>query len=183
MPGDERSALEAALARSQRLGMLGDRPIGEVVEHAGAFVLALADVRGEVIDLGSGGGVPGLVIAAARPDLRLVLVDRRATRTDHLHRLVRRLGYGERVEVVTADAATLPRTRRGFDAAVARGFGSPTVTLHVAGPLVRAGGLLVVSEPPTADASRWPVDLLARAGWTPVPSPDARVACFRRQAH
>ena len=47
---------------------------------------------GTVVDLGSGGGVPGLVIARARPDLRLVLVDRRAARTDHLPRLVRRLG-------------------------------------------------------------------------------------------
>ena len=63
--------LAAALAESQRLGMLGDRPVAEVIEHAGAFVLALAEVTGTVVDLGSGGGVPGLVIARARPDLRV----------------------------------------------------------------------------------------------------------------
>jgi 16S rRNA (guanine527-N7)-methyltransferase len=79
-------ALIDALRASQRLGMLGGRSIYEVVDHASAFVAALADVRGLVVDLGAGGGVPGLVIAAARPDLRLVLVDRRATRTDHLRR-------------------------------------------------------------------------------------------------
>ena len=100
-------ALLDALASSQRLGMLGDRPIADVVDHAGAFVAALAASRGTVVDLGTGGGVPGLVIASARPDLRLVLVDRRATRTDHLGRLVRRLGLADRVEVVTADAAAL----------------------------------------------------------------------------
>ena len=60
-------ALAEALAVSQRLGMLGERPIDEVIAHAGAFVDALAGTRGTVVDLGSGGGVPGLVIARAAP--------------------------------------------------------------------------------------------------------------------
>ena len=79
----------------------------DVVEHAAAFVVALEAVTGTVVDLGSGGGVPGLVIATARPDLRLVLVDRRVGRTDHLVRLVRRLGLDDRVTVLTADAEDL----------------------------------------------------------------------------
>src|SRR5215204_5250042 len=98
--------------------MLGERPIDEVVVHAGSFVDALVGVQGTVLDLGSGGGVPGLVIAEARPDLFVVLVDRRATRTDHLRRLVARLGWRDRVEVVTADAAALPGRRPPADAAV-----------------------------------------------------------------
>ena len=102
MPDEE---LRAALASSQRLGMLGDRPIDEVIDHAEAFVDALADVRGTVVDLGSGGGVPGLVIARARPDLRVVLIDRRSARTDHVSRLIRRLGIADRATVVTDDAA------------------------------------------------------------------------------
>ena len=124
-------ALVDALASSQRLGMLGERPIAEVIEHAGAFVAALAGVTGTVVDLGSGGGVPGLVIATARPDLRLVLVDRRATRTDHLRRLVRRSASADRVDVLTADAAALPGLIAvPVDAVVARGFGPPAETLR-----------------------------------------------------
>ena len=91
--------------------MLGRRSIDEVIDHAGAFVDAVSDVTGVIVDLGAGGGVPGLVIATARPDLRLVLVDRRATRTDHLRRLVGRLGMSDRIEVVTADATTLADLR------------------------------------------------------------------------
>ena len=72
---------------------------------------ALAGVTGTVVDLGSGGGVPGLVIADARPDLRLVLVDRRATRTDHLRRLVGRLGLADRVEVVERPTSRRRRCR------------------------------------------------------------------------
>ena len=166
-----------ALASSQRLGMLGRRPIEEVVDHAQAFVTALADVDGLVVDLGSGGGVPGLVIAAARPDLRVVLVDRRTTRADHLRRLVGRLGWLGRVDVVAADVSAL-RGREPADAAVARGFGPPLVTLSAAVPLVRAGGLIVVSEPPDEDSARWPVHEVAALGAVAAATPDRRVACF-----
>jgi 16S rRNA (guanine527-N7)-methyltransferase len=178
----EDPALLGALAESQRLGMLGDRPVAEVVEHSAAFVGALDGVSGTVIDLGSGGGVPGLVIARARPDLRLVLVDRRASRTDHLRRLVRRLGIDEQVEILAVDAAAVPQHLPSpADAVVARGFGPPAVTLRAAAPLLRAGGLIVVSEPPKADrAERWPAPVLVAVGVVAVPHPDRRVAVFRR---
>jgi 16S rRNA (guanine527-N7)-methyltransferase len=173
--------LAGALAESQRLGMLGDRPIADVIEHAGAFVLALAEVTGSVVDLGSGGGVPGLVIARARPDLRVVLVDRRATRTDHLRRLVARLALADRVEVLTVDATTLAARRAGrADAVVARSFAAPASTLRAAAPLVRSGGLIVVSEPPRPEPERWPHELVGGLGLVETPQSDRRVAVFRR---
>jgi 16S rRNA (guanine527-N7)-methyltransferase len=178
-PADD-EPLVTALADSQRLGMLGDRPVGEIVEHAGAFVTALTDVAGTVIDLGSGGGVPGLVIARARPDLHVVLVDRRASRTDHLRRLVARLGLDGRVDVLTRDASTLHGEMEA-DAVVARGFGPPTATLRAATPLLRTGGAVVVSEPPPGDdRPRWPAELLVGLGLVVVDHPDRRVAVFRR---
>lgn len=169
-----------ALASSQRLGMLGALPIPDVVAHADAFVVALAGVRGVVVDLGSGGGVPGLVIAWRRPDLQVILVDRRATRTDHLHRLVGRLDWAARVRVVTADATSLPAVLDGpVHAVVARGFGPPAATLTAAAPLLVAGGRLIVSEPPVAGEERWPADL-SPWGMDRVAYPDGRVAVFRR---
>jgi 16S rRNA (guanine527-N7)-methyltransferase len=144
-----------ALAASQRLGMLGAAPLADVVEHSDAFVTALRGVTGTVVDLGSGGGVPGLVIAWRRPDLRLVLVDRRATRTDHLRRLVTRLDLRGRVTVLTADARELPRVLgERVAAVVARGFGKPTAVVGAALPILEVGGLLVVSEPPRGP-DRW----------------------------
>ncbi|MBA3604389.1 MAG: class I SAM-dependent methyltransferase [Acidimicrobiia bacterium] len=179
MNADDQPLLDA-LASSQRLGMLGSLPIPDVIAHAEAFVGALADVRGVVVDLGSGGGVPGLVIAARRPDLQLVLVDRRRTRTDHLHRLVGRLDWSARVEVVTAQAAALPSVLGdSVDAVVARGFGAPPAVLTAAAPLLAGGGRLVVSEPPSGSSSRWPVDVSA---WDLqiVIHDDARVIVFQR---
>jgi 16S rRNA (guanine527-N7)-methyltransferase len=147
--------LRRALLDAQRAGFLGSRPIEEVIEHARGFVDALDDVDGRVVDLGSGGGVPGLVIAHDRPDLRVTLLDRRAKRTDFLARVVRRLGWTERVEVVEADAEQFATAGEGaYDAAVARGFGPPFETLRIAARLTRLGGAVVISEPPVG-GDRW----------------------------
>jgi 16S rRNA (guanine527-N7)-methyltransferase len=153
--------LIAALTDAQRLGFLGARPIDEVIDHARGFVRALAadDTVTSVLDLGSGGGVPGLVIAHDLPATRVTLLDRRAKRTDVLERVVRRLSWDDRVSVVCQDV-----TRFGpdgtFDAVVARGFGPPEFTLTAAARLVRVGGLIVISEPP--DHDRWDDALLHR---------------------
>lgn len=176
-------ALVEALEDSQRLGMLGDRPVTDIVEHSLAFVSALAGTSGTVIDLGSGGGVPGLVIARARPDLHVILIDRRLRRADHLRRLVGRLDLTHRVDVLAVDASAAgAHLRRPADAVVVRGFGPPSRTLRVAPSLLRSGGLLVVSEPPEQqdEKPRWPLGLLDQFGLAVVEHTDRRVAVFRR---
>lgn len=155
--------LVAVLTRSQELGFLGDRPIDEVIDHARGFVDALRGITGQVVDLGSGGGVPGFVIAADRPDLALTLVDRRTKRTDFLDRMVRKHDLRERVRVAAIDTEELIDDHGAeFDAAVARGFGPPLVTLSTGARLVRPGGRVVISEPP--DGDRWDPDDLDRIG-------------------
>ena len=168
-----------ALSGAQRLGFLGRRPISEVIEHARAFVEALSELPPDarVIDLGSGGGVPGLVIAAERPDLHITLLDRRTKRTDFLERSVIRLGWADRVSVMATDVARL-RPEPLFDAAVARGFGPPVDTLMIAARLVRGGGRVVISEPPTGD--RWNSDVLTRAGVERLAASVDRVSIFIR---
>ena len=154
MSTDGDDDLVRILEDGQRLGFLGKRPIVDVIEHARGFVTALDAVTGRVVDLGSGGGVPGLVIAHDRPDLAVTLVDRRSKRTDFLARIVRRQDWSARVEVVNADVEELIRDGANeFDAAVARGFGPPAETLRSAAELLRPGGLIVISEPPEGD--RW----------------------------
>lgn len=154
-------ALVAVLENAKQLGFLGSRPIHEVIAHARGFVRALDDLGtlSTVLDLGSGGGVPGLVIAHDRPTTLVTLLDRRAKRTDFLERVVRRLGWQHRISVVCQDVATFGRTT-SFDAVTARGFGPPEFTLSTAARLVRPGGRVVISEPPNRD--RWDEGLLDR---------------------
>jgi 16S rRNA (guanine527-N7)-methyltransferase len=156
----EQSLLEILLA-SQALGFLGPGDASFHVEHAAAFS-ALIESDQVVLDLGSGGGVPGLVLAVQRPDLRLTLLDVGARRCAFLRQAISDLsGLMERVNVVEGRAEVLGRdpTLRGtFDAVVSRSFGSPAVTAECASPFLTTGGHLLVSEPPDPEESdrRWP---------------------------
>lgn len=151
------------LRLAQRFGVLGARPVEEAVAHARQFVAALEPVHGRVIDLGSGGGLPGLVIAVDRPDLEVILVDRREKRTDLLERAVARLGLGDRVTVRCEDATRLRGSiPDGAQAVTARGFGPPEHTLRVAASCRAPDGRIVISEPPSGD--RWDAELVSSLG-------------------
>jgi 16S rRNA (guanine527-N7)-methyltransferase len=161
-------ALLEALERARRLGVLGPGPVDAHVAHASGFLEALAPVPrdGLVVDLGSGGGVPGLMVAEARPDLRVVLLDAMEKRTALLDDAVVAMGVADRVRVVTGRAEILGRDRsfRGTASAVtARSFGPPAATAECAAPLLQVGGLLIVSEPPDGP-DRWPADELSALG-------------------
>ena len=165
---DHSPALIETLRQAQRFGFFGARPIEEAIAHADEFVIAMGDLPAgsTVLDLGSGGGLPGLVVAEAYPESRIVLLDRRQRRTDFLERAVQRLGW-EHVEVWHRDADEVVRDVRDgelepVDVVTARGFGPPDLTLRTAAGCCRAGGAIVISEPPSGD--RWPTDLLDQLG-------------------
>lgn len=176
MPGDEPApALVDALLDAQRRGFLGPRPVHEVIAHARGFVRAVQSTAdeaatGTVLDLGSGAGIPGLVIAHDLPTAQVILLDRRSKRTDALERTVRRLGWQDRVSVVCTDVAAFVPDRE-IDVVVARGFGPPTVTLRAAARFVRPGGRIVISEPPGVD--RWDEELVAGLGLHRLTAPRA----------
>jgi 16S rRNA (guanine527-N7)-methyltransferase len=160
------SGLHAVLGEAQRIGALGAAPLTDIIAHAEAFADALPDSISSCIDLGTGAGIPGLVIAVARPALSLTLVDRRAKRTDALTRAIHVLGVADRVSVICADMMQLarqPEVRHHFDAAVTRGFGPPDITLPVAAACVRTGGVVIISEPPTDHPIRWTPEVLRAA--------------------
>ena len=160
------NTLVAVLQEAADLGYLGPGPIDAHLRHAERFAAPLR-ATDRVLDLGTGGGVPGLVLAALLPTVAVVLVDARTNRTDFLARAVGRLGWVDRVTVVPARAEALGRDvrwRGQVPAVVARSFGSPSVTAECAAPLLAVGGQLLVSEPPEPRAGRWPAAGLALVG-------------------
>lgn len=159
------SVLIAALAAIQARGAIGEASLEAAIAHADQFVTQIPSPARTLVDLGSGGGLPGLVIAVRRPDLAVTLVERRVTRADLLHRAVAALGVGERVTVFAGDvAAFAERSPAAADVVTARSFAAPEITARWASALLRAGGVLVVSEPPDDDPARWPDVLLERRG-------------------
>ena len=160
--------LDEILARSQALGFLGPGPVAEQRRHAEAFVGALDEppAGGAAVDLGSGGGIPGLVLATALPQLHWTLLDGMVRRTRFLEDAVGELELTDRVTVRTVRAEEVGRgpMRGTVDVVVARSFGAPAVTAECAAPLLRVGGQLIVSEPPASSGERWPPAALAALG-------------------
>lgn len=157
------TTLVAALSMIRDRGAIGERSLGDAIAHADRFVAALPHAGHRLVDLGSGGGLPGLVIAVRRPDVAVTLVERRRSRADLLRRAVSALGL-DRVAVADVDVAEVARdTPGGFDVVTARSFASPPVTAGWIGRLLRSGGLGLVSEPPDPDGRRWSATLLAAA--------------------
>lgn len=187
-------AVEAALAKARALGFLGEGPIEVQLEHAAGFRAAAEsaesggwpDGPAAMLDLGSGGGIPGLVLAAAWPDARVVLLDANDRRCSALREAVTAAGWEDRVQVVQARAEQAgrdPDLRGTFDLVVARSFAPPPVTAECAAPFLRVTGLLIVSEPPSGEdrggaqdgsitpvghPDRWPSEFLAGLGLEPL---------------
>lgn len=147
-------------AARDRLGRLLDALVGDplaptaVRESRAALDDHLADalvaleldvVRGarSLADLGAGAGVPGLPLAIARPDLRVVLVEAAGRKCTFMARVADELGLSN-VEVVHGRAEEVARSRPGtFDVVTARAVSSLAVVAEYAAPLLRVGGTLV----------------------------------------
>ena len=146
------------LEEAREFGFLGPGPIEPQLEHSSNLAGAVGPFDGTFLDLGSGGGLPGLVLAGVWPTATGVLLDAQRRRCDFLSRAVKRLGLGARLEVACGRAETLARSdalRARFDLVVARSFGAPSTTAECAVGFLRAGATLVVTEPPgPAVASR-----------------------------
>lgn len=164
-----RSGLAAVLVRARDLGFLGPGAVEAQIDHSLALAGAVdppAAGSGHLIDLGSGGGVPGLVLAGAWPESTWALVDGSTRRASFLRLAVDQLGWSDRIRILCERAEVTGRgpLRGRVALVVARGFGPPAVTAECAAPLLAVGGHLIVTDPPGGADERWPVDGLASLG-------------------
>ncbi len=157
-----------------REGILAGQFGGEIKPH-GVHAMGFASfsssssLSGHVVDIGSGAGLPALVLADAFPDTEWTLIERRSGRTDLLSRAIHRLDLHDRVTVVAVDAAVAGRSelRGSADWVTARSFGPPSDTAECAAPFLRTDGQLLTSEPfDSVIEERWPANGLDLVGLT-----------------
>jgi hypothetical protein len=177
--GHSPTLVDDLLQEARALGFLGPGPLGPQVRHAQGFSTIARRLSpagsSRLVDLGSGGGLPGLVVAAEWPEVTLALLEANRRRAVFLRRALERLGLQGRVSVLEERAEVSgrePDLRASFDGAMARSFGRPAVVAECAAPLLRVGGWLLVSEPPGSGEdeeqdSRWPAEPLAQLGMEP----------------
>jgi 16S rRNA (guanine527-N7)-methyltransferase len=97
-----------------------------------------------VVDIGSGGGVPGIVVAVVRPDLRVTMLEADKRKSGFLMHVAGLLALGGvEVDAIRAeDAGRRAGTREAFDLATSRAAAPPDVLCELALPLLRIGGSL-----------------------------------------
>ncbi|MCU1369141.1 MAG: rRNA small subunit methyltransferase [Ilumatobacteraceae bacterium] len=157
------------LEEARQRGFLGPGPVEPHLDHARAFAVAAGTPPARAVDLGAGGGLPGLVLAVEFwPETEWLFVDAQQKRTAFLRDVVEDLALDGRVHVLTERAELVGQDlahRGAYDLVVSRSFGPPPVTIECAAPLLRVGGAFVVSEPPaTTVTDRWPTAGLALLG-------------------
>ena len=101
--------------------------------------------EGRVVDVGAGGGFPGVPLKLAFPGMRLALIESVGKKTSFLIHLVETLGL-EDVDLYTGrseDLGVQSYTRESFDLVVSRGVGRMRVLMEYTLPFCRVGGTVV----------------------------------------
>jgi 16S rRNA (guanine527-N7)-methyltransferase len=128
-------AVPVGLVAESDADRLGERHVRDSLRAAAV----LSDSDSLVSDIGSGAGLPGLVLAIARPDIRVVLIEPKQRAVGFLELAIDRLGLSnvevraERIEDVDLEA----------DAATARAYGSLERSWQAACKVLRPGGRLI----------------------------------------
>lgn len=128
-------------------GLIGPREVPRLWERHLVNCAVLAEVMPEgatVCDVGSGAGLPGIVLAIVRPDLTVTLVEPQLRRTTFLEETVFALGL-DRCEVRRARAEQLHGSQR-FDVVTARAVAPLTRLVAWSMPLVSPTGALVAMK-------------------------------------
>ena len=131
-------------------GLTSIRDAGEVrrvhLEDSLAALSIVESYPGPIVDVGSGGGAPGIPLAAALPDREVTLLESNRRKADFLEQIA--AGFPN-VRVVWGRAEE--QELDGFGVALAKALAPPPVAAEWCLPLVRVGGAAVLWVGPSAD--------------------------------
>lgn len=175
---DQRLQAFADLVRQSQHNLVSRRARDELETRHIPECVALARMlpagQQRVLDLGSGGGFPGMVVAIVRSDLAVTLLDSTTKKTDFLREAATTLGLP--VDVVTGRAEELkdhPSLGASFDVVTARAVAPLDRLVVWALPFLKPGGVLYAMK-----GDRWVEELemarpvIARLGASVAATPD-----------
>jgi 16S rRNA (guanine527-N7)-methyltransferase len=142
--------------RSQRLvgSAAPDWIIDHIVLDSLLFTRLLPWTAERILDVGSGAGVPGVVLKIVREHTAFTLLEARAKRISFLSAVVRELALRD-CEVLNGRLEAIANERVAhYDAIVMRCAADPATLIPIAVPLLRPAGVIIASGPPTRRPSR-----------------------------
>lgn len=151
----------AELLRASPHNLLSPRGLSELEDRhfpeGIAFARTLPSV-GRVLDVGSGGGLPGVVVAIARPDLEVHLLEATRKKADFLAEAVTALGLAVKVHHGRAEELATGELGENFDVVCARAVAPLERLVPWCAPYLRRGGFLYAIK-----GERWSDELEAAA--------------------
>nr|HDN00541.1 16S rRNA (guanine(527)-N(7))-methyltransferase RsmG [Deltaproteobacteria bacterium] len=143
---------------NQRINLTGLKTIEEMaVKHVGdtlALIRFLPDGIRHILDIGTGPGVPGLILKLFRPDLELILVDAVRKKISFLRAVIATIGLtGIRAEHCRVGPNNIPGhlPPEGFDLIVSQAMGPLDELTRMARPLLSLNGLVIAMKGPKID--------------------------------
>jgi 16S rRNA (guanine527-N7)-methyltransferase len=149
MADDSRIALYKRLLLSwnERVNLIGPEAVANIDAHIDEALAAAAMLspKGEVLDFGSGGGLPAIPMAIASPDATFHLVEADQKKWAFLKHVVRECGlnasvYGDRLQRV------LPRLPRDIQLVISRAVGRPEEWVPLVAPLLADGARIALFQ-------------------------------------
>lgn len=104
------------------------------------------EVRGRMVDVGTGAGFPGVVAKLYKPELELTLLEPTGKRVEFLRCVCAELGIDAELAKERAEEAARKRWREVFDVATARAVAALPVLAEYCLPLVRVGGMFIAMK-------------------------------------
>lgn len=159
---------ELLLDWNKRTNLVGAKGLDELA--ASHFLDSLAPVvglplRNPVMDIGSGAGLPGIVVAVAYPGRNVILLEPRAKRAQFLKHAIKELGLENAVvEPVRAETAARSGWREKAGTVLIRAVAKPRVAMEYGLPLLRKGGRLALYMGRRAEPERGEVAALTLLG-------------------
>jgi len=141
--------LDALVSTPGLTSLSGDEARRVHVDESLAALDVVREFDGPIVDVGSGGGAPGIPLAAALPDRQVTLLESSHRKCDFLERWAREL---PNVRVVCGRAEEQEVDAWGV--AVAKALAEPPVAAEWCLPLVVPGGAAILYVGPSADRER-----------------------------
>jgi 16S rRNA (guanine527-N7)-methyltransferase len=146
-------------------------PPQPLVEDSLVLLEHLGDAH-SLVDVGSGGGMPGMPLKIARPELRVTLLEADRRKAAFLTQAAAHLGLDLEVVAERAEIAGRGHLREAFDLATCRALAPMPVLAELCLPLVRVGGRLLAMKGEVEDAAR-AIAALGGGEQTVIPAPSA----------
>jgi 16S rRNA (guanine527-N7)-methyltransferase len=152
--------LEILLRENEKINLTGIKTMDEgvtkhLVDSLAALTLPACDASSalQVMDLGSGSGMPGLALTLAMPQWAMILIEGTKKKARFLEAASQELGLNRRVRVEAERAELLGQgsLRDKADLITCRALGRLNVVLELAMPLLKVGGRLIAYKGPKAD--------------------------------